>query len=187
MDNTNSFKYWYRKEICDKQDWRIKHVYNTETKNEKVPWNNNTYEHDVWSVLLFTQPFIFNKNVCHLVIPEMTALYLNISHKHFIEARKFLHWLKKWKDWFISLSDNWFDYLENITVSITFAISALEVYFNQFLLTFDKDTIFWTKTNKKWNIKQLWIKEMEFLTLEEKYYEAMTYFFEIDSSRIVKI
>ena len=32
MNKQTQFKYWYRKEICDKFDWRIKYIWNLETE-----------------------------------------------------------------------------------------------------------------------------------------------------------
>jgi hypothetical protein len=78
----------------------------------------------------------------------MTAINLNISNNNFITAREKL---KKYKE-SINKSlevENSYDFIENMTVSIVFAVSALEVFFKQLLLDKNRDIVFLTKKNKK--------------------------------------
>jgi hypothetical protein len=189
MDNQTQFRIWYNPLICDKYDWRIKFVWNLESPLKKVTWNDNTHDWDIGSVFLLTQPFLFEKNKIDLTVPDMTSIYLNISNNNFQAAKNILNNFDKKKiKWFIHLESNAFDYFEEITVSIVFAISALEVFFNQLLLNKDKKTIFLTKVNEKdWTIKELRRWDIEWLSLEDKYFEIMPIMFQIDKKKLGKI
>ncbi len=149
MNNQTQVKFWYRKELCDKLDWRIAFIWNLEEELNKVPWNNNTHNWEIGSIFTLTQAFIFNKDKIDIVIPEMTALYLNISNKNYLSSKQCLSNLNKDKStWYIHLEEDAFNFLEDITVSIVFAISALEVFFNQLLLNKDKDIVFLVEKKK---------------------------------------
>ena len=157
MDNQTQFKMWYNPLICDKYDWRIKHIWSLESELKKVPWNDSTYDWDIASVIFVSQPFLFEKNKMDLTVPDMTAIYLNISNNNFQSAVTILNSMNKVKiKWFIPLEGNAFDYFEYITISIVFAISALEVFFNQFLLGKDKHIVLLTQINEKnWTKREL--------------------------------
>lgn len=189
MDNQTQFKYWYNPLICDKFDWRIKYVWNLESELKKIPWNNNTSDWKIGSAFFVTQNFLFEKNKMNLVFPDMTAIYLNISNDNFKAATTMLNSIDKKKmNWFIHLEAQAFDYFEKITVSIVFAISALEVFFNQLLLNKDKKTVFLTRINEKdGTIKELKRRDIEWLPLEDKYFEVMPIMFQIDKARTMKI
>jgi hypothetical protein len=189
MDNQTQFKMWYDPFICDKYDWRIKYIWSLESELKKVPWNDNTYNWDIGSVCLLTQPFLFDKNKMDLTVPDMTAIYLNIANNNFQAAKILLNNMDKNKiKWFIHLEKNAFDYFEKITVSIVFAISALEVFFNQLLLDKDKNIVFLIKVNEKdWSTKELKRWDIEWLSLEEKYFDVMPIMFQIDKEKLRNI
>lgn len=186
MNKQTQFKAWYRKELCDKYDWRIKYIWNLESKLEKVPWNANTFDWDIGSVFFWTQPFLFNKEKVNLDIPDMTAIYLSISNKNFISARENLVKYNKNKNTLYE-KENAFDFIENMTVSIVFAISSLEVFFNQLLLNKDRDVVFLTKKEKNWEEKDLKVHDIEWLSLEDKILKVLPLMFNLKDLKLDKI
>ncbi len=187
MDKQTQMKVWYRKEICDKHDWRIKHIWNLESELEKVPGNDKTFDWEVWSIFVASEQFIFDRKRIGLTKPEMTAVYINISNNHFQESRKMLFWIKKDNTWFYYFEWNWFDLLENIIVSTVFAVSALEVFFNQFLINSNDNDILVTTLNKEW--KKIWLlkKDLEWLWIEEKILVILPLIFKTQNSDMQKI
>lgn len=187
MNKQTQIKVWYRKELCDKFDWRIKHIWNLESELEKVPGNNNTYDWEVGSVFFWTQAFLYSKQKIDLVIPDMTAIYLNISQKNYQLSKEYLAHLKKEENGYIHLETQAFDYLEYITVSIVFSISALEVFFNQLLLWKDKNVSLLTATKKDWTSKDFKRDDIEWLSIEEKYLKVLPLMFQIWEKKLDKI
>ena len=79
---------------------------------------------------------------CHLGfgLPNMTALYLNFSHKQFIESEVYLksQFYKAYnpktpKNTYPESDEKIFDYLEKRSAAIIFAFSALETFANQLI------------------------------------------------------
>ena len=187
MDNQTQFKIWYRPEICDKFDFRIKYIWNLETELKKVPWNNNTFDWETWSVFKVSEQFIFDKKKFSITQPEMTAIYLNFSNKSFQESIKNLKNLEKDMTWFFDFEEKWFDLLENIIASIIFSVSALEVFFNQHLINSNETDELITVTNENWEIKGYNKKALEWLSIEEKFLWALPIIYKIDRTLIKKI
>lgn len=191
MKKEEKIDVWYNKEACDKYDWRIRWIWSTKNKLKRIPWNPNTFDWDENSVFLITQPFLFDKKKISLVVPEMTSLYLNISNKHFHAWRVFLNNLEKDNTGYFHIESQWFDYIEEISISIVFAISSLEVFFNQLLINLDKDVEYLSEIGKDWKIlRTLKVQDIEWLSLEQKILEVLPNLFglkEVDISRVTSI
>lgn len=188
MNNQSTIKIWYRNEICDKYDWRIKYIWNLEEELKKVPWNERTHDWDNWSVFIFDTNFLFDKNKISITMPEMTALYLNISNKNYLSSRKYISNFNKDKTtWYVHLEEEAFNYLEDIIVAIVFAISVLEVFFNQLLLDKDRNVILWVEKMKDWKERSLKVEDIEWLSLEIKITEILPIMFDLKDVNLEKI
>jgi hypothetical protein len=168
--NPHQFKYAYDPNICDTKDWRIMYVFNLDENLPKEPWNDYSFDREKWTVCYVSESILYDKMNYSIVKPDMVALYLDNSNKLYHHA---LYILEK-NMLSISRSDIIvFDFIQNMSWAIFFAISAIECFCNMIPLQLDKDVkkntiILHQKHKITWEEKQITKKQFEYRSIEDK-------------------
>lgn len=170
--NTNSYqiKYAYDPDICDEKDWRIMYVFNLDEDLPKEPWNNNSFDREKWTICYVSELVTHDKLDYNIVKPDMVALYLDYSNKLYHNSLEILEKNKlkiSWSDIIV------FDFIQNMTWSIFFAISALECFCNMIPMQLDnnikKNTVILSQKHiKTGDERQVTKKDFEFRSIEDK-------------------
>lgn len=114
-------------------DWRLQAL-TTLAKPWKSPWTGHEYPVGTQVALVSIVEYDYKRNIT-VPMPNATAMFLNMSHKFYIQAKEIFTSGKHIKvrgnnlD-FISDTAG-IDYLESICASVVFAYSALEAFANE--------------------------------------------------------
>ncbi len=175
MDNQNQIKFWYDAKKLDQFDRRINFIATTESFLAKVPWNPNTFDHEIWATIKASELFTSNKKQISITQPSMVAMYLSISNEHYQKSLKLydLSTLQVYGWWIVDFGENSFDLLENIIVSIIFAVWSLETFFNSLLMNVSDTDVLWMLDKKTWNKVSYNKQGIEFFSVDKKIFEVL--------------